>query len=394
MIRHFLKLNFLEKTIYLSLLLTLILLAVLRGNAMHTDTDFHVFWYAGKNFYAGYQLYLLPNINLQYLYPPFAASLFGIFALMPFKLAAITFSMFNVVLWFTCFYESKKIIERLLKVEISNTILLLTFLFTINFHIANLNLVQVNLVLYLFTLLFIKYYLENKFVMAGIFLAAAICFKVTPIIFLSWLFIRGNFRTFSYTLISIIVFLLFPLFIRGVKVGMNDLSLFYETMVNSISTGSPEAYSSSRSLGTAISNYFLTLNLGDNNYKEMAVKYLPVLLGFIYLIWLFVLRVRRVNYSFFEFAGTYLIIFLTSAVTADAHMVAISLPIMGLLSYATYLKNKVYQYMVIAICFAFILPIGKSISEFLLLRLCIYTLALLALYVVIIRESLQIKHTS
>ena len=378
-----------EKVIFVLLFLFFLVISIIRGNSINETTDFYVFWLAGKNYYAGNQMYLLQNGQLQFLYPPFAAMLFGVLAIFPLKIAAISFSILNVFLVLACFYYSKIIIERLLKIEINNLVLILTFIFTINYHISNLNLVQVNLVLFFFTLLFLKYYLQSNYFLAGLFLAVAISFKVTPVIFLPWLFIRGNFKTSVYTLVSLSFLVIVPLLFRGVNTGIEDLKLFFETMVKYAPEGAPEGYSSSRSLKSALSNYLINNHSINESIKQLIINYVPILLGLTYIAWLIIQNIKKIPINYFELSGTYLIILLTSAVTGDAHMVALTFPVMGLLAIGLHDQNKKYKYLVLALGIIFISPIGETLSYILLFKICVYTLNMLIIYLLNIYFSFK-----
>src|SRR2546422_9799161 len=74
--------------------------SVVRGLHEQVGGDFHVFWQAGRNFFTGAPLYHgdLPGAR-NFIYPPFAALTFGVFALLPLQVAATIFSLLNMALW-------------------------------------------------------------------------------------------------------------------------------------------------------------------------------------------------------------------------------------------------------------------------------------------------------
>src|SRR3954470_17638715 len=77
-----------------------LVLSIRQGMSQQVGHDFHVFWQAGKDFASGHPLYrdYLPGAR-QFKYPPFAAFLFQVLALVPLPIAAVFFSLLNLGLW-------------------------------------------------------------------------------------------------------------------------------------------------------------------------------------------------------------------------------------------------------------------------------------------------------
>ena len=75
-------------------------LAVEQGVKARVGQDFHVFWQAGRNFSSGEPLYhgYLPGAR-EFKYPPFAAMVFQPLGALPLRVAAVLFSLLNLLLW-------------------------------------------------------------------------------------------------------------------------------------------------------------------------------------------------------------------------------------------------------------------------------------------------------
>ncbi len=367
------------KILYILFFLTFTVISVIRALKKGDNSDFHVFWLAGNNFFLGNDLYFLKEQARQLLYPPFAAALFGIIAIFPFKVAAVLFSIFNMGLWAGCVLLSKHIIEYFTKIKISPLVVLLTLIFSITFHISNLNLLQVNLVLFFFMLLFIYNYFRENFFLAALFIAAATCFKVTPIIFIGWVFFRGNFKTFAYIILALFLFVAIPLLLRGIEMGIYDIEQFLATLSREIpQTGlTKEDFTNNRSLRGLVTNYMIQLPGIDDSIKSFLVSISSVLLGLVYVAWLFILRIKKISISAYEFAGTFLVILLCSAVTRTAHMVTLVFPLLLFLSVSFATKSRKFMIFTLLVCSMFILAGGKSIDHILLERINVYGLAML-----------------
>ena len=389
--KGFKELKTYEKIIVLLVLLFFITIAVLRTIHIRSESDFYVFWSAGRKFYTGKQLYFWPIVDLQFLYPPFAAFIFGIIAIFPFKLGAILFSVTNILLWILNIYYTKVILEKLLNIRINKYQLFFTFIFTINFYLATVNLVQVNFFLYFITLNFLYQYIKKNYVWAGFFLAMSIAFKVTPVVFLGLLFLRGNIKSFIYSIAFLLIFFAIPIHVRGFSVGINDLKLFYKTLSDIIPATDLAEYSGSRSLRTLLSNYFIHSTVITGQLKANIINLTPLIFGFTYVVCLALLRLLRKPFSVFEIAATYVVILICSSVTSDAHMVTLAFAMMLLFTIFWNREKNLPRWFMLLIGIVFISPIGRPLSNFLLYRVNIYTLNMILIFVILMVMSFRQK---
>jgi len=88
-----------------------IIISILEGLNVGQGGDFTVFWYAGKNFSEGNDLYSRIGGAERFIYPPFAAMLFQLLALFPLKFAAIIYTFFNLLLYVFIVYLTRSIVN-------------------------------------------------------------------------------------------------------------------------------------------------------------------------------------------------------------------------------------------------------------------------------------------
>src|SRR6185312_12611417 len=74
--------------LWIALFAFVVVYSILNSRSIRIDSDFTVFWTAGHNFTSGADLYNRTGGAERYIYPPFAAMLFQLFALVPLKVAA------------------------------------------------------------------------------------------------------------------------------------------------------------------------------------------------------------------------------------------------------------------------------------------------------------------
>lgn len=375
----FSKLPKVYKYLFVLFFLIFTIISIIRALNKEGNSDFHVFWLAGNNFFLGSDLYFLQDQPRQFLYPPFAAALFGIIAIFPFKVAAVFFSILNMGLWAYCILLSKHIIEYLTKIKISPLIVLLGLIFSINFYISNLNLLQVNLVVFFFILLFIYHFLRKNLLIAALFIAAATCFKVTPIIFIGWIFFRGNFKSFAYTILALVLFILAPFFLRGIELGIYDIEQFIATITKEIpQTGlAPEDFTNNKSLRGMATNYMTQIAGLADSTKSLIISISSVLVGLIYIVWLFILRLKKNKVSAYEFAGTFIVILLCSAVTRTAHMVTLVFPLLLFLSLASVSNQKKHMVYALVASSMFLFGAGTLVGHILLEKINVYGLSMI-----------------
>lgn len=201
-----------------------------RAERQRPGTDFHVFWQAGQDFGRGEPLYDRPETGRRFIYPPFAAQVFQLFALFPLKVAAALFYLVNLGLIVLATRLSREIIgARPMSVGLG-------LLFSGQFILNNLNLLQVNLVTFALCLVGVRGVMAGRPWSAG-WLAAAAAFKITPVFFVIWSAIRGGRRAIRAVALAGTACLLLPIVQRGPTLGWGDLTDYYRAFLAQFTSG-------------------------------------------------------------------------------------------------------------------------------------------------------------
>jgi hypothetical protein len=100
-------------------------------------------------------------------------------------------------------------------------------LFSGNFILNNLNLLQVNLIVFVLSLLAVRGMIMGR--ASGVAWAViATALKITPIFFVIWAVIRGGWRVLRMAVVVGLVALCSPVAQRGIWQGLTDLTTYYE----------------------------------------------------------------------------------------------------------------------------------------------------------------------
>jgi glycosyl transferase family 87 len=313
-----------------------LVLATDRASKQRIGTDFHVFWQAGYDFAHGLPLYQrLPGAR-KFIYPPFAAQLFQVLAIFPLKTAAWLFYVASVGLVFVAVKLSRNILERLEPGSGRRRLpLVLALLCSLNFILSNLNLVQVNLLVFVLCLFGVQALVERREIAAGGWMVAATAIKITPAFFVVWAIIRGTRRSlagvFGFGLLSLIL----PMAQRGLAQGVTDLTTYYQKFLHEFAAGAVIAHYFNQNLASMIYRATVPGAAGDAPAYEYA--YLPSLEGAapliyrvlavtilaVFLAHLIRLRVARRPIGALEVCSVFLASHLLSGITWKAHLVTL-----------------------------------------------------------------------
>jgi hypothetical protein len=325
-----------------AILLGLVALAVLavvgataRAEKQRIGTDFHVFWQAGYDFSHGLVMYRpLPGAR-KFNYPPFAAQVFQVLSLFPLKTAAWLFYLFSVGLIAVAAALSRDIIRRL---EPSRPIgrlpLVLALACSLNFLLNNLNMVQVNLLIFVMCLLGVRGFIERRDWTAAGWIVAATAIKLTPLFFVVWLLTRGTRRTWGAVAVAGLMCLALPILQRGWHQGWADLSLYYRTFLQAYAAGTVIPDYTNQNLASLIYRAVVPAVSNDPAYDYV---YLPslqsaapllyrvaaTLVLTVFLAHLVRLRLTRRPLTALEIASIFLTSHLLSAITWKAHLVTL-----------------------------------------------------------------------
>lgn len=320
----------------LALAAVVLVLATERASRQRIGTDFHVFWQAGYDFAHGLPLYQrLPGAR-KFIYPPFAAQLFQLLAIFPLKTAAWLFYVASVGLVFVAVKLSRQILERLQPdTSLKRRPLILALLFSLNFILDNLNLVQVNLLIFVLCLSGILAFVERREMAAGGWLVAASAIKITPVFLVLWAIIRGARRTLAAVLGFGLLCLILPMAQRGFAQGLTDLTTYYQKFLHEFAAGAVVAHYFNQNFASMIYRATVPGAAGDSSAYEYA--YLPALAGAAPLIYrvlaiailaVFVVHLARLRIihrplGALEICSVFLASHLLSGITWKAHLVSL-----------------------------------------------------------------------
>ncbi len=180
------------------------------------SNDFDTFYQAGEAvhkhtgiYYSG-EYYQVDQKKSPFLYPPFAACFFALWALIPIKIAAFLWNLFNILLFAgtiriatTLLNTSLK--ELLGKIKQQRAASVAVLAFSIAVLIDNLTMAQINILI--FSACLSGYFLsknKHEFIGGGMIAFAALL-KVTPIFFLFYFILKRSWKTLTGFLIGVLI---------------------------------------------------------------------------------------------------------------------------------------------------------------------------------------------
>ena len=323
------------------LALLLLLLVLWRVSAVRgaretvVHSDFGAFWLQGYYFLTGRPLFDLPPHVRGPAYPPFAAMVFQLFALLPLPTSAAILYFVNLLLVPVAAYLTKGIVDKL-HPERNRAAwpLVVAVILSLQFFLNNMNLIQLNEVILVLCLLGIKAYLDGNDGWAALAFVSAAAIKVVPAVFVGWLILRGRRRAALAVIPAAAACLALPVVFRGVDAGVRDLAEYQTKVLSQFERGHVISSSTNQNLGALV--YRLTVPAPDDinrDYRPLfptsertaaaiyRTAFAVVLLAFVGN--LVALRLRHASVTGFELASVFLAGHLLSGITWKAHLVTL-----------------------------------------------------------------------
>jgi len=266
---------------FLFLLLTLLFffLSVNKGSHASKSGDYNIYYQAGKDFIVGGPIYTPGLIDGGFVYPPFAAMLYGLFAMMPLGLSAFLYCyLINYGLWIFSFVLIRKIVQLFYPEQNYDIYIFLGFLCSFRFYWHNFIWLQGNMPVLCFTLAGILFFMRKKYNLAYIFFLAGCFFKITPIIFLFFAAIKRGPKDWPKVILFSLPFIFVPFIFRGILVGVNDWLEYYEAFIAPFGKGQIDENIISLGLPSLLSKINMVLgekgaynmvNLSNQNLKNL-----------------------------------------------------------------------------------------------------------------------------
>jgi len=310
-------------------------IAFVRGKGEGVGGDFHVFWQAGRNFATGAALYHgdLPGAR-PFLYLPFAAMVFQLFALLPLPVAAEILSFVSLVLLGVTTYLTQRIVARTYPDRATGPLpLVLAVVLTLVFFLDNFNRVQINEVIFLLILLGIDAHLRSRDVRSAAYFVVATALKITPVFFVIWLMLRGRGRAALAVPPLAIACVVAPLLLRGPATGTAELAEYYHSVLEGFQSGQVLTDMRVQNLGALVYRMMRPTETPEHlqygylpaseRVAALTYKASAALLLLLFLANLGRLRARGAALSAFELSTVFLISHLLSPITEMAHLVTL-----------------------------------------------------------------------
>jgi hypothetical protein len=317
----------------IAVLVGLATIAVLRGLEQQEQGDFHVFWAAGGRYFNGEPLYVTAPGERAFQYPPFAAMGFQLLWLLPFRSAAVLFSLVNVGLAVVAFRLTAAILsvsypERRPGPWPMAGAALLSGQYVLN----NLNLGQSNAVVLGLVLGGIYLSMTRREASGGACLVVATAFKIMPVVFVAWLLIRRTRRAIVGIVSAVILLFGLHLAGRGWTRGIGDLRDYQQVFLGDFETGRVITDYTNQNLASLI--YRMTQP--SRSAEGLDYRILPTSpatarwgyalgafgIGTIFLLFLLCRRIQDAPFSPFEVSAGFLTWHLLSGITWKAHLVS------------------------------------------------------------------------
>jgi hypothetical protein len=211
----------------MAIFIVAIIFSVIQAQTQDASGDPYIFWAAGEKFMNGKALYEPIAGAQEFIYPPVAALLFQVLAIMPFPVAVGVFTFFNFASWLTLIWLTYRILEVYFPQAKLRTALIIGFVATIRYFWHNIVWVNVNELIALLSVGGLYFYLKDKKTIGIGLLTFAMWIKVMPILIIGVLFIRQPWKTLSTTLGFSILFLVMVVIFRGFNQGIEDYFDFW-----------------------------------------------------------------------------------------------------------------------------------------------------------------------
>jgi hypothetical protein len=206
----------LPKKYWFRFLFRIMLFAVIMYEA-RGQGDFYIFLSASRDLFLSKNIYDVHYVDgFHYYYDVIFVLILFPFTFLPLYMVKVIWLILNVFF----IYRIWKILKENLPVSFLNNkhkliFTLLSFVFILNFLKTNIHLSQVTILILFLTLEGLSQINKKKTISGSLLLALGISIKLLPIVFIPYLIYRKEWKSVLYTLISIILLLLFPAIFIG-----------------------------------------------------------------------------------------------------------------------------------------------------------------------------------
>ena len=193
----------------------MVLAVIFLGFEFFRSGDFYIYLEASADLFSSenifHKKYGTPP-TFFYFGNPFLTSILRPFTLLPFHISAFIWKILNIFLLFKIFqFIEELLFQSHLKSAIRSKATLLLMLGSFFLVYSNLHLVQLTIViLFLCFESLNQTFYKKKPLLGGLLLGLAMCFKLTPIVFLPYLLYKQQWRSFNSALVVLFTAILIP----------------------------------------------------------------------------------------------------------------------------------------------------------------------------------------
>ncbi len=203
--------------VFLLLVLSVIFTTIGISRTYKGSNDFDTFYTAGESILNGTGVYYsddyyqMTHKIAPFLYPPFAACFFALFAFFPLPFAVGLWTVLLISLLVASFVfmfkfldlKDSEIPKFIGQIPLTNRFLLASV--AIATMIDNMTMLQINILVFFLCLVSLVYWQKKKNIAAGIVLSAAIFLKLTPVLFCLYFACKKSWRVLTGVLIGSIL---------------------------------------------------------------------------------------------------------------------------------------------------------------------------------------------
>lgn len=309
------SLSFLNyKTSFWLLLLGFLIISALlliqtynRALRIPDGNDFTLYLNASRNFFELKNPYIIES-EFDFLYPQTLCILLYPLTLINYKVAILIWYFSGLIALYISFNECFKMADSNGKI---NKYSLFFLSFIMLFAIAQDNFLngQVNFIVLCFCVLFFKYLRKSQYILSALFLALAISIKVTPLIFLGFLFFYKELKiTVLAVVFSAILIIGIPVLLTNLDFVFSNYKHYLDIFILHRTTNFSES--------NLHSGYSLTMFL-----SKYFGKYALIVSAAVSLVYLLIKQLREKTLSPLVFAGYLLCILLISPMSEQHHLI-------------------------------------------------------------------------
>lgn len=254
--------------------------------------------------------------------------------------------------------------EKSRDIIFQDTIVIIPFLIILRFVLENLANIQINIYILLLTCLSIFYFINNKNVLSGLFLALGISLKVYPIFVMLYFLYKRESKPIIWTLVFLLIFNSIPFFVFG----FDKAIAYYIHWYSEIASTTPIVHFKNQSIFGFMLRLLTAENPGQDFHinifalKTETVKYITYSLIFVislFPVFLFKKKLKEKNSgeAILEYSIIFSVIPILSILAWKAYFIFLWFPYLLTYIFLFRTQNKLGKTYMLLLKFLFFLSI-------------------------------------